>query len=181
MTQPRWFIWTITLVLFAWSVFAAEVPSAPGALDTGKLDGLIKTFIPSITGTPGRWEGIFEGVPVLIMSDDGHKRMRVLSPVARLEALDAAMLLRLLEANFSSALDARYALFRGILWSVFLHPLDSLTEAELRNALQQVVTLVKTTGATYSSTEFSFGRYPPNPEGSQGTQPPDSSRPPQSR
>lgn len=181
MTQPRWFIWTLALALLAWSVFAAEVPSAPGALDTAKLDGLIKTFIPSITGTPGRWEGVFEGVPVLIMSDDGHNRMRVLSPVARLEALDAAVLQRLLEANFRSALDARYALFRGILWSVFLHPLDSLTKPELRNALQQVVTLVKTTGATYSSTDLSFGGYPPNPEGSQGAQPPASSPQPQSR
>jgi hypothetical protein len=99
MTQPRWFIWTITLVLLAWSVFAAEAPSSPGSLDTAKLDGLLKTIIPSITGTPGRWEGVFEGVPVLIMSDDGHNRMRMLAPVARLEALDAGILLRLLEAN----------------------------------------------------------------------------------
>ena len=164
--QPRWFIWTITLVLLPWSLFAAEGPSSSGALDTAKLDGLLKTIIPSITGQPGRWEGVFEGVSVLVMSHDGHNRMRVLAPVTREEALDGSVLLRLLEANFSTALDARYALFRGTLWSVFLHPLDSLTEPELRSALQQVVTLVKTTGTTYSSTDLSFGRYPPNPEGS---------------
>lgn len=170
--QPRWFIWTITLVFLPWSVFAAEEPNSLGSLDTAKLDGLLKTIIPSITGTPGRWEAVVEEVPVLVMSDDGHNRMRVLAPVARLEALDGAILQRLLEANFSSALDARYALFRGMLWSVFLHPLDTLTEAELRSALRQVVTLVKTTGTTYSSTALSFGGYPPNPEGSQGAQPP---------
>jgi hypothetical protein len=168
-------------VLLAWSVFAAEVSSSPGALGTAKLEGLIKTIIPSITGTPGRWEGVLEGVPVLIMSDDRHNRMRVLAPVARLEALDAGILLRLLEANVSSALDARYALFRGTLWSVFLHPLDALTEPELRNALQQVVTLVKTTGTTYSSTDLSFGRYSPNVEGSQGLQPQGNPLRPQSR
>jgi hypothetical protein len=115
------------------------------------------------------------------MSHDGHNRMRVLAPVGRLEALDAGILLRLLEANFSSALDARYALFRGTLWSVFLHPLESLTEPELQNALQQVVTLVKTTGTTYASTDLAFGRYPPNPEGSRGAPPQGNPLRPQSR
>ncbi|MGH8069917.1 MAG: type III secretion system chaperone [Candidatus Entotheonellia bacterium] len=181
MMQPRWFISTLTLVLLPWSVFAAEVPSSPGPFDTAKLDGLLKTIISSITGTPGRWEGVFDGAPVLVMSHDGHNRMRVLAPVARLEALDAAILLRLLEANFSAALDARYALFRGMLWSVFLQPLDSLTEPELRNALQQVVTLVKRTGTTYSSTDLSLGRYPPNPEDSRGLQPQDNPLRPQPR
>jgi hypothetical protein len=181
MPRPRWCIWTITLVLLSWSVFAAEGPSSSGALDTAKLDGLLKTISPSITGQPGRWEGVFEGISVVIMSRDGHNRMRVLAPVTRLEALDAALLQRLLEANFSTALDARYALFRGMLWSVFLHPLDSLTEAELRSALQQVVTLVKTTGTTYASTDLSFGSYPPNPEGSRGGQPPGNPRRPQSQ
>ena len=181
MTQPRWFIWAIALVFLPWSVFAAEVPSSPGSLDTARLDGLLKTIMPALTGQSGRWQGVVEGVPVLVMSHVGHNRMRVLAPVARLEALDAGILLRLLEANFSSALDARYALFRGTLWSVFLHPLDSLTEPELRNALQQVVTLVKTTGTTYVSTGLSFGRYPPNPEGSQGLQPQGNPLRPQSR
>jgi hypothetical protein len=38
---------------------------------------------------------------VLIMSDDSHNRMRVLARVGRLEALDAGILLRLLEANLA--------------------------------------------------------------------------------
>jgi hypothetical protein len=61
MTQPRWFIWTITLVLLAWSVFAAEVPSSPGSVDTAKLDGLLKTIMPSFAGQSGRWEGSLRG------------------------------------------------------------------------------------------------------------------------
>jgi hypothetical protein len=59
MMQPRWFIWTITLVLLPWSVFAAEVPSSPGSLDTVKLEGLLKTIMPSFAGQSGRWEGVF--------------------------------------------------------------------------------------------------------------------------
>lgn len=35
------------------------------------------------------------------MSDDSHNRMRVLARVGRLEALDAGILLRLLEANLA--------------------------------------------------------------------------------
>lgn len=177
MTKGKWLIWAITLLLLPWSVFAADVPGAPDSLDTAKLDSLLKALIPTITGQPGRWEAVFEGAPVLILSQDAHNRMRVLAPVARLEALDVPILLRLLEANFSTALDARYALYRGVLWSVFLHPLDSLTEPALRAALQQVVTLAKTTGTTYSSTHLSFGSSPSSPGNSPRLEQRDEPRP----
>ena len=58
---------------------------------------------------------------------------------------------------FDTALDARYAIAQGQLWSTFIHPLDSLTQDDFVSALAQTVTLVKTYGTTFSSGAMSFG------------------------
>lgn len=55
-------------------------------------------------------------------------------------------LLRLLQANFDSALDARYAVARGILWAVYIHPLSALTDREFLPGLGQTVNIVRTYG-----------------------------------
>jgi len=35
-----------------------------------------------------------------------------------------------MQANFDSALDARYAIAKGKLWSAFIHPLSELNEEQ---------------------------------------------------
>lgn len=63
----------------------------------------------------------------------------------------------MLEANFDRALDAKYALFDGIVWSVFTHPLAELEVEQFKIAMNQVITLSETFGSTYNSTDFVFG------------------------
>lgn len=65
--------------------------------------------------------------------------------------------MRVLEANFHSALDARYATSDGVLYAAFIHPLSPLTEAEVRSAVAQVASLVRSFGTTYSSGELAYG------------------------
>jgi hypothetical protein len=48
--------------------------------------------------------------------------MRVLVGIVKVDKLDPEIYLRLKLANLDSALDARYTVVRGVLWSVFLHP-----------------------------------------------------------
>ena len=62
-----------------------------------------------------------------------------------------------MRANFDSALDARYALRDGQLWSVYLHPLPTLTRTDFESGLGQVLSLAHTFGTTFSSGEFRFG------------------------
>jgi hypothetical protein len=62
----------------------------------------------------------------------------------------------LLGANFDRALDARYASGRGYLWSVFLHPLSSLTDSEFLDGVEQVVTLARNYGTSYASSNLLF-------------------------
>ncbi len=62
-----------------------------------------------------------------------------------------------MQANFDSALDARYAIAKQTLWSVYLHPLSSLRDDEFLTGLGETVNLVSTFGTTYSSGLLNFG------------------------
>ncbi len=83
--------------------------------------------------------------------------MRIMSPVVDNSALTPDLAVRLMQANFDSALDARYAIAKGKLWSVFIHPLSPLTDKELKSGLHQVVTLVRSYGGSFSSGGLQFG------------------------
>ncbi len=73
------------------------------------------------------------------------------------ENLDLNDMKLLLEANFDRALDAKYSLYQGLLWSSFTHPLQELTVEQLKDAIKQVATLADRYGDTYSSTDLVFG------------------------
>ncbi|MEL6338140.1 MAG: hypothetical protein AAFQ88_16075, partial [Pseudomonadota bacterium] len=88
---------------------------------------------------------------VLFVSDPTHNRMRLMSRIGPAAALDEAALMRIAQANFDSALDARYAVAQGQLWAVYIHPLAEHTEAQLIAAVGQVVNAVTSYGTTYSS------------------------------
>ena len=96
-------------------------------------------------------------VPVTLVYDINADRMRLVSPIAEAGALDGEGLQRLMQANFDSALDARYAIARGVLWSTFIHPLSTLDLDEFASGLGQTVNLVSTYGTTYSSGALVFG------------------------
>jgi len=61
-----------------------------------------------------------------------------------------------LQANFDSALDARYAVANGVLWSAYIHPLSSLQDKQFLEAVGQVVNLTSTFGSSYSSGALIF-------------------------
>jgi len=99
---------------------------------------------------------IGDRVHILIFDSDAD-RMRLMSPIAEAEILGPELMQRIMQANFDSALDARYALAQGIVWSVFVHPLSSLDEAFLASALGQVHTAAETFGTTFSSGMLTYG------------------------
>ncbi len=94
---------------------------------------------------------------VTLVFDINADRMRLFSQIAPSDRLSGPQLRRLMQANFDTALDARYAVAQGQLWSTFIHRLTSLTQDDFVSALAQTVTLVKTYGTTYSSGAMSFG------------------------
>lgn len=94
---------------------------------------------------------------VLIVHDVTRNRMRIVSPIAPSGLLDEELLMRMAQANYDSALDARYAVADGLLWSVFIHPLGSLQKEDFISAIAQVVTAAETFGTTYTSGAMIFG------------------------
>lgn len=98
----------------------------------------------------------YKGVELTCIYDEQHDRMRIIAPVAALGNITSDQFAKAMEANFHTALDARYALNKGILYAAFIHPLSPLTKEQLESALTQTATLVVTFGKEYTSSYLTF-------------------------
>ena len=122
-----------------------------------RLDGLIRQTSKTVKGEAGYWQIKIGGHDVLVITDARHNRMRIMSPVAAQDQLDKDELIRLLEANFGSALDSKYALRDQMLWSVFTHPLAELSDEQFLDCMAQVANLADNFGRSYASSNLIFG------------------------
>jgi len=122
-----------------------------------QMGKILKQETKITEGKEGIWTVEYANHLVMIVTDEKANRMRVFSPIVAREDVNEAALEKMLEANFHSALDAKYSIWEGVVISVYTHPLQQLSEAQFTDAIQQVVRLVETFGTTFSSTEFIFG------------------------
>ena len=125
-------------------------------MNNDKLNGIIYTLSDTVQGESGGWQFIIDDTAFMCLTDQLHNRMRIISPIAEMGEVTDEQLLRCMEANFHSALDARYAISDGILWAAFIHPLQELTKDQVISAISQVYSTVQTFGTYYSSGELSF-------------------------
>jgi len=98
-----------------------------------------------------------DDIPVLIVMDVRANRMRAMVPIRAAGAMSAEELQRVMQANFDSALDARYAIAQGRLWGVYLHPFKELERDQLISGIAQTVNVAKTYGSLYTSGAGQFG------------------------
>ena len=124
------------------------------------LGRLLANLMTDMEGGNGFWHGQRHEVPVYVVSDEEHDRMRIMSPIGVVEELESDLLHVLLQANYDRALDARYAMRGNELWSVVVHPLATLATDDLPAMFDQVTLLVKNTGSTFASTELVFRSFP---------------------
>jgi len=96
-------------------------------------------------------------VKVTVITDPKNNRMRAFVPIQSLDGVNQQLLYRLLQANFDSALDARYAIAKEHILSVFIHPMKQLDKKQFIEGLGQVVNLVKTYGTAFTSGGMTFG------------------------
>ncbi|SMO88376.1 hypothetical protein [Ruegeria faecimaris] len=96
-------------------------------------------------------------VPVLVITDVNADRMRAMVSIQSVEDLSAQDMQRMMQANFDSTLDARYAIANGTLWAAFIHPLSRLERDQLISGLAQTVNIANTYGTLYSSGVAEFG------------------------
>ena len=98
-----------------------------------------------------------DGIQLLIVTDTQADRMRAMVPIRAAEGLSQDDLTRMMQANFDTALDARYAIASGQLWAVYIHPLSPLEKNQLIEGLAQTVNIVKSYGTLYSGGAAQFG------------------------
>ncbi len=128
-----------------------------GAMTPERLGDMILRLDETATHEGNAWTFAIEGVAVSLVYDANADRMRLLTPITQTGSLTQAHLLRLLQADFDSALDARYAIAQNVLWSVFIHPLSTLSNEEFLSGLGQTVNLALTYGGTFTSGALLFG------------------------
>ena len=126
-------------------------------MNNRRLEQILLGLSESMEGSDGCWEIQFRGRHLMVLTDESHNRMRVMTPIVETAHLPDDELLVLLSANFDRALDAKFAIARGYVWALYVHPLRELTESQLSDAVSQVATLADNYGSSYSSSEIVFG------------------------
>ncbi|CAL2102786.1 conserved exported protein of unknown function [Tenacibaculum sp. 190130A14a] len=129
-----------------------------------KLNNVLTSVSDSIIQLNNQWKFSIKGVPFICIADSTHNRMRIISPIAHSNKLTEELKTASLIANFHTALDVKYAITDDILWSVFIHPLKELSEAQLLDAMSQVYYANVTFGTTFSSTALVFPGKKPKPK-----------------
>lgn len=144
----------IAAALIATSAHAQEA-EAPMTLP--RLGEIIQTLDPEaqLSGTSFRL--VIDDVPVLIITDPNADRMRAMVPIRDAADMTQDEVVRVLQANFDSALDARYAVAQGRLWAVFIHPLSPLERDQFISGLGQTINIAKTYGSLYTGGAMQFG------------------------
>ncbi|MEM6642543.1 MAG: hypothetical protein AAF616_06160 [Bacteroidota bacterium] len=99
----------------------------------------------------------YDELTVYLIVDEVANRMRLISPIVEENKLADEDRSLLLSVNFDRALDAKYAISNGVLWSVYAHPLRELYRDQAVDAFKQVASLVFNYGTSYSSTDVVFG------------------------
>lgn len=171
--MARQFIFCLVFLLISPMAFAqaTEAPpeqdepeqSAPEAnqpepdMTFERLGEIVLTIDPEAQSLGAGFQFTIDDIPILLITDPGADRMRAMVPIRSAAGLEPEELLRLMQANFDTALDARYAVAQGRLWGVFIHPLSPLQQDQLLSGLVQVVNVAKTYGTLYSGGAQHFG------------------------
>ena len=136
---------------------ADVVPAPEPAMTLDRLDAIIRALDPEAQDNGSVWQFTVDGVQVLVVTDPRADRMRALTPVARSADVTPEQMTRMMQANFDSALDARYAIANEVLWSAYIHPLSPLQKDQLISGIGQVVNLAQSFGTLYSSGGLLYG------------------------
>lgn len=140
-------------------IVAQETSTPRDVTTTESIEALLRNSnVTALAGDVGRWQFEYDGVFMMLVTNEEFDRIRLVAPIAGPEEITAEQLQKMLIANFHTALDVRYAIGglsnRPAVVSVFVHPLSSLTDDFFYSALDQVSSSVQTFGTTYSSGEL---------------------------
>ena len=139
----------------------AETPEAPPPGETpmtlDRLGNIVLAVDPDAQFSGAAIELTIDDIPIIVVADPIADRMRAMVPIRSAAGLDNEEMMRLMQANFDSALDARYAVAQGRLWATYIHPLKALEREQFLSGLIQTINIARTYGQTYSGGALTFG------------------------
>ena len=125
-------------------------------MDNAQLKTIIQSSADEVQGQDGQWQFKINNRILICVTDVNHNRMRIITPIVEVEKLSPEEILSALAANFHTALDVKYAISDGVMWSAFIHPFKELSKDQTRDAIEQVYSAAETFGTSYSSTNLVF-------------------------
>lgn len=134
----------------------AQAPEEP-PMTMERMSQIVLAIDPEAEAARNMLQLTIADVPVLIVADPIADRMRAMVPIRSAAGIEPEEMMRLMQANFDTALDARYAVARGRLWGVYIHPLSPLKKNQLLSGLAQTVAVAQTYGTLYSGGAAVFG------------------------
>lgn len=88
------------------------------------------------------WQVESRDFRLLVLLSEDSSWLRVLLPIAPANQVQP-FLEKLLEANFDTTQETRYALHQNVLWGVFQHPCLTLNQSDFLTAIQRLLALHK--------------------------------------
>jgi len=140
-----------------WGENGASQIDGPVFVSLDGIERFVRNVGSSIQRRGDAWQFRVQGQPVMVIADPPADRIRIQTPVTESAKLGPQDWRRVMSANFDTAVDARYAAARDILWSVFVHRFSTLTREDFVSGLRQCLNLVATYGGAYASTGQAFG------------------------
>lgn len=152
---------TLLFLVLAQAAIAQDTPADPTATEPpmtlGRMAEIVQAIDPEAASQGNSFQLTINDVPVMIITDPQADRMRAMVPIRSAAGMTPEEMARVMQANFDTALDARYAVARGRLWAVFIHPLSPLERDQFISGLGQSVNLALTYGSLYTGGALSFG------------------------
>ncbi|MEM9871613.1 MAG: hypothetical protein AAF822_10170 [Pseudomonadota bacterium] len=151
------------MIALATPLAAQDTPSEPPVAEAEpsmtmlRMAEIIRAIDPEAQPAGNTIQFTIDDIPLVVIADPRADRMRAMVPIRSATGLSQDELMRLMQANFDSALDARYAVAQGRLWGVFIHPLSPLEKDQLLSAFVQTINIARTYGQTYSGGATVFG------------------------
>lgn len=136
---------------------APAIDRLPGSMTLAHLFDLVRKLDPNAKVNGNAAQFIVRDSELILVGDEKAGRMRIMMPIARADSVDAEVLQRMLQANFDAVLDPRYAIAQDVIWSVFIHPLPPMDEAQFASAISQVYVAAATFGSEYTSGVLVYG------------------------
>lgn len=146
--------------LLIWLMFLATSVTAQeneAAMTGERMTAILRAIDPDAVQRGITTELTIDDVPIMVVVDERADRMRAMVPIRSAEGIEPEELQRMMQANFDTALDARYAVAQGRVWGVYIHPLGALEREQLVSGLIQTVNLARSYGQSYTGGAQHFG------------------------